>query len=142
MASTFISLPFNSLAVDSLVVSSEPVQIAQGASISVTGNNQFEYAETLAIPAGNTATIVSRNFATAHKLRRVDATGNAIGTYSIKFNGQDVDKKRSTVTNFNCEFNYETGITIPANTIVSVTVTNGSNSNDGDFAARLLFSEV
>lgn len=141
MASTYISLPFNSLAVDALIIPAEPVQVAEGAVIAITGNNEFEYAEVLAVPSQTTATILSRNFTLPHKLRKVDATGNAIGTYSIRFNGEDIDKKRSTVTNFNCEFDYESGITIPANTVVSIVVTNGSSANAGDFAARLLFSQ-
>jgi hypothetical protein len=142
MASTFISLPFNSLAVDNLVVSPEPISIAPGATIGISGTNQFEYNEVLSVAPGATITLLSRNFPTAYKLRRVDATGNCIGTYSVQFNNEDIDKKRSTIVNFNCEFNYETGITIPAGTIVSVVVTNSSDENSGDFAARLLFSQT
>lgn len=140
MASTFISLPFNALAVESLSVGLEPVAIAPGAAIALTGTNEYEYDEILALAPLGTATIVSKYFATEYKLRKVSTTGSSVGVYTVLFNSSPIDKKRSTVTDFNCEFDYETGITIPAGTTVSVTIANASTGYTGDFSARLLFS--
>lgn len=140
MASTYISLPFNALAIDNITVSSEPIQIAPDQKVGLVGENQYWFDEVSDVAPNATDTIVTYVFATEHKLRKVSATGNCIGVYSVKFDTDVVDKKRSTITDFNCEFDYETGITIPAGTTVSVVVQNSSTNGTGQFSARLLFS--
>ena len=90
-----------------------------GGTVAVTGENEFEYNQ-LVIAAASSAVVVSRLFPTAYKLRRVSATGATVGTYTVRFNGTAVDKLRSNYTDFNCRFDYETGIAIPAGTTVSV----------------------
>lgn len=112
-----------------------------GGTVAVTGQNQFEYNQAT-IPAASSAVVVSRLFPTAYKLRRVSATGATVGTYTVRFNGTAVDKLRSNYTDFNCRFDYETGIAIPAGTTVSVLVENGSTTDAGLFSAQLLFSAV
>lgn len=112
-----------------------------GGTVAVTGQNEFEYNQTV-IAAGASATVVSRYFATNYKLRRVSATGATVGVYTVQFNGSAVDKLRSNYTDFNCRFDYETGIAVPAGTTVSVFVENGSTTDSGLFSAQLLFSAV
>lgn len=110
-----------------------------GGTVGISGQNEFEYNE-LTIPAAGSATVVSRFFAVAYKLRRVSATGGTIGTYTVRFNGTAVDKLRSNYTDFNCRFDYETGIAIPPGTTVTVFVENGSTVDAALFSAQLLFS--
>lgn len=129
------------MAVDNLVVSPDPIAIASGAVIGVVGDNEFFYDEVSDVQPEQVVTILSYYFQYAHKLRKISATGNCIGVYKVKFNNTVIDKKRSTLTDFNCEFDYETGITIPANTTVSVIVENSSDLGVGEFAARILFSQ-
>lgn len=112
-----------------------------GGTVAVTGENEFEYNQVV-IAAASSAVVVSRLFPTAYKLRRVSATGATVGTYTVRFNGTAVDKLRSNYTDFNCRFDYETGIAIPAGTTVSVLVENGSITDAGLFSAQLLFSAV
>lgn len=104
----------------------------------LTGLNEYAYAETT-IAAGATVTVVSQLFPTAYKLRRVRGSGENIAVYEIKFNGTGIDKSRSTYTDFNMVFDYETGIDIPAGTTVSVAVTN-SGTVPALFSAQMLFS--
>lgn len=110
-----------------------------GGTVAVTGQNEFTYNEQIIAAAGN-ATIVSKFFAIAYKLRRVSATGATIGTYTVRFNGTAVDKLRSNYTDFNCKFDYETGIAIPPGTTVTVYVENGSATDAALFSAQLLYS--
>jgi hypothetical protein len=140
MASTFISLPFNALAIESLSVGLEPVSFAPGQTIGLTGANEYDFDEIVDLAANASETIISHYFATQYKLRKVSTTGSSVGVYTVVFDGNPIDKKRSTVTDYNCEFDYETGITIPAGTTVSVIVQNTSTVNAGTFSARLLFS--
>lgn len=112
-----------------------------GGTVAITGENEFEYNQVV-IAAASSAVVVSRLFPTAYKLRRVSATGATVGTYTVRFNGTAVDKLRSNYTDFNCRFDYETGIAIPAGTTVSVFVENGSTTDAGLFSAQLLFSAV
>lgn len=112
-----------------------------GGTVAITGENEFEYNQ-VTIPASSSAVVVSRLFPTAYKLRRVSATGATVGTYTVRFNGTAVDKLRSNYTDFNCRFDYETGIAIPPGTTVSVFVENGSTTDAGLFSAQLLFSAV
>lgn len=112
-----------------------------GGTITPTGQNEFEYNQTVVLPTTG-ATIVSRYFASAYKLRRVSATGATVGVYTLYFNTNPVDKLRSNYTDFNCRFDYETGIAIPAGTTVSVFVENGSTTDTALFSAQLLFSAV
>lgn len=141
-----ISDGFNTLAVNpdgSLNVSGMSTVTGEvtidGGTVGITGQNEFEYSE-LIIPAAGNATVVSRYFETAYKLRRVSATGATIGTYTVRFNGTAVDKLRSNYTDFNCKFDYETGIAIPPGTTVTVFVENGSTVDAALFSAQLLFS--
>lgn len=112
-----------------------------GGTVAITGENEFEYSQ-VTIAALGSAVVVSRLFPTAYKLRRVSATGATVGTYTVRFNGTAVDKLRSNYTDFNCKFDYETGIAIPAGTTVSVLVENGSATDAALFSAQLLFSAV
>jgi hypothetical protein len=107
----------------------------------LVGINEYTYGESLGLAGGAEATLVSQFFVAQYKLRRVSCTGENIGVYTVYFNGVPVDKKRSTYTNFNCEFDYETGITIPANTTVEVKVENASSSV-ADFSAQILYSAL
>lgn len=112
-----------------------------GGTVAVTGQNEFEYNQ-VSVPPTGSATIVSHFFATNYKLRRVSATGATVGVYTVRFNGSPVDKLRSNYTDFNCRFDYETGIAVPAGTTVSVLVENGSTTDTALFSAQLLFSAV
>jgi hypothetical protein len=106
----------------------------------LTGVNEYEYAETT-IASGATVTVVSRFFPDDYKLRRVRGSGENIAVYYLKFTGVGVDKLRSTYTDFNATFDYETGIAIPGGTTVAVDVTN-SSTTPGLFSVQLLFSAV
>lgn len=166
MASTFISLPISgstitgpidvnvSAANDSIKISdgTDLLAVQADGSINVnisssagtidtilTGLNEYEFDEALSVASGGSATVVSHLFATEYKLRRASCTGDSIGVFTVLFDSTPVDKSRSTYTNFNCEFDYETGIVVPAGTTVSVEVENASTSV-GNFSARLLFS--
>lgn len=105
-----------------------------------TGVNEYSYNE-VTIAAGGTTTIISQLFATDYKLRRVRGSGETIGVYYIKFNSSGVDKMRSTYTDFNATFDFETGITIPAGTTVNIEVTNAGNA-PALFSINMLFSAV
>jgi hypothetical protein len=167
MASTFISLPISgstitgpidvnvSAANDSIKISDGTdilainadgsINIAGSTTVSgsvdavITGLNEYEYSEALAVAAGGTATVVSHFFATTYKLRRASCTGENVAVYTVYFDAVAMDKKRSTYTDFNCCFDYETGIEVPAGTTVTIEVENASTSA-GDFSAQLLFS--
>lgn len=112
-----------------------------GGTVTTTGQNEFEYNQ-VSVPPTGSATVVSHFFATNYKLRRVSATGATVGVYTVRFNGSPVDKLRSNYTDFNCRFDYETGIAVPAGTTVSVLVENGSTTDTALFSAQLLFSAV
>lgn len=112
-----------------------------GGTVAVSGQNEFEYNQVV-IPAAGSAVVVSRFFAIAYKLRRISATGATVGTYTVRFNGTPVDKLRSNYTDFNCRFDYETGISIPPGTTVTVFVENGSTTDSALFSAQLLFSAI
>lgn len=103
-----------------------------------TGINEFAFNETT-IAAGATTTIISQLFISEYKLRRVRASGENIGVYSLKFGASGVDKYRSTYTDFNVVLDYETGITIPAGTTVNVEITN-SSASPALYSAQLLYS--
>lgn len=162
MASTFITLPTSNISgpIDVVIsATNDSIKVSDGTNtlavnpdgsinvagtslgtVVLTGVNEFEYDEVSSIAVGGSAIIVSRLFSTEYKLRRVSATGTNIAVYTILFDGSPVDKKRSTYSDFNCEFDYETGITVPAGTTVTVEVENASPTSPGDFSARLLFS--
>lgn len=106
----------------------------------VTGVNEFEFAETT-IAGGGTTTVVTRSFPDEYKLRRVRGSGENVAVYYLKFSGSGVDKMRSTYTDFNALMDFETGVTIPAGTVVTVDVTN-STSSPALFSVQLLFSAV
>lgn len=104
----------------------------------VIGLNEYTFNETT-IAAGATTTVISQLFLTEQKLRKVKGSGENIGVYSLKFDAVGVDKWRSTFTDFNMVMDYETGITIPANTTVTVDITN-SSTNPASYNAQLLYS--
>lgn len=105
-----------------------------------TGVNEFTFNE-LVIAAGATTTLISQLFPSEYKLRRVRGSGETIAVYSIKFGASGVDKLRSTYTDFNATFDFETGITIPAGTTVNIDVTN-AGSAPAQFSAQILYSAV
>ena len=163
MASTFISLPSAEITgpidvninpindaikisdgTDTLAVNTDgSINVAgvfSGNTVPV-GVNEFEYGEALNVAIGASATVVTKFFLTDYKLRRASCTGENIAVFTILFNGTPVDKSRSTYSDFNCRFDYETGITIPAGTTVTVEVLNSGNSI-ADFSAQLLFSAI
>lgn len=168
MASTYISLPSASSStitgpIDvNVTASNDSIRISDGTdtlavnadgslnvvatnigtqNVLLTGENRFTFGEVTNLAVGGSSNLVSQFFATEHKLRRVSCTGENIGIYTIRFNTTDVDKKRSTYTNFNCEFDYETGITIPANTTVVVEAEN-SGTTVAAFSAQILYSDL
>lgn len=118
-----------------------------GGSASITGNvdavltglNEFQYNEVLAVAAGATTAVVTKFFPVEYKLRRINATGSNVSTWTVILDATDIDKIRSNHTDLNVVFDYETGITIPAGSTVVVEVTN-AGASAGDFSARLLFS--
>lgn len=109
--------------------------------VATVGINEYKYGEQLNVAAGANSTLVSHLFATSYKLRRVSVSGENIAVYTVYFNATAIDKRRATYMNFNCEFDYETGISIPPGTTVSVEVEN-SGSTSSDFNAQLLFSSI
>lgn len=102
------------------------------------GINQFTYNE-ISIAAGATVTIISQLFSTAYKLRKVRGSGENIGVFTLKFNAAGVDKYRTTYTDFNYLLDYETGISIPAGTTVTIEATNVSNS-PSLYSTQILYS--
>lgn len=106
----------------------------------VTGLNEYSYNE-VTIAAGATQTVLSQLFPTEYKLRRVRSSGENIGVYFLKFGASGVDKYRSTYTDFNALMDFETGITIPAGTTVSIEVTN-NGTTPGLFSSQFLYSSV
>lgn len=106
----------------------------------LTGVNEYTYNE-VTIAAGASTTVISQLFATDYKLRRVRGSGETIGVYYVKFNTSGVDKIRSTYTDFNATFDFETGITIPAGTTVNIEVTN-AGSSPALFSINMLYSAV
>lgn len=167
MASTFISLPISggtitgpidvniNAASDSIKISdgTDTLAINADGSINIAGNttvsgsvdsvitglNEYEYNEVASVASGASVIVVARTFSMEYKLRRVSCTGDSVGVFTVLFNGVPVDKKRSTYTDYNCEFDYETGIVVSAGTIVEVEAENASTTV-GDFSSRLLFS--
>lgn len=165
MASTFIHLPPTSSITGPIDVNvsaaSDSIKISDGVdtlainadgSINIsgaitgdvnaisTGVNEFAFNE-ITIAAGATGTVISQLFPTEYKLRRVRGSGETIGVYTLKFGATGVDKLRSTYTDFNALFDYETGITIPAGTTVIISVQNAGTA-PALFSAQLLYSAV
>jgi hypothetical protein len=157
MASTFISLP--SLAangpIDVVVnASTDSIRISDGTdtlavnpdgSINVvsspTGNNSYLFDEVTGVAINASATVITQFFASSVKLRKVNISGTNRATFALKFDSTEIDKCRTSLQDFNVQLDYETGILVPANTTVSVEVTNAGPSL-GNFNALLLYSAV
>lgn len=104
----------------------------------IVGINEYIYNE-ITIAAGATSTVVSQFFPTAYKLRRAKGSGENLGVFELKFNATGVDKYRTTYTDFNVLLDYETGISIPAGTTVTMAVTNSTNT-PALYSTQLMFS--
>lgn len=166
MASTFLNLPAGSTttigalevavsaANDSIKISDGTDTLAVNADGSlnvslsgslasvdtvITGLNEYEYNEEIGVAIGATVTAVTYTFGANYKLRKINCTGDNLAIWTVVLDGDDIDKRRSNFTNLNCDFDYETGITMPSGSTLEVKVTNSGNSI-GEFSARLLFS--
>lgn len=115
--------------------------------VNVIDSNYFDnvsinYAEISAVPASIETTIISFTVPATNiwKLKRVFFDGGNIAEYKLKINAAVKHKESTYYTRYNGEFNYESGLSLSAGDVITLTVIH-ARPYAANFNCSLVLSE-